>query len=338
MRADRARLEARLRLTRLAIGGWSAQALFAANELGLFDLLNKIGPATGDQIAAGLKTDPDATRRLLGALVSSEVLERNGDTFANGLGAREFLVSGTPESMSTWMELIGTWNQTFGKLAESVRTGDPAEVPEEHLGESDEYTRAFIIGMHDYAQGPGHELARHLDLSGRKRLLDVGGGPGTYSILLAEANPELTATVFDLPAVVAIAEEVIDKHGLGARVSTHGGDYHTDQFPSGYDVVLVSNTLHQEDDESCLRILKQSYEALDPGGICVVQAMPLNETQDGPVWPALHNLLMLLVYRGGRAYTVGQYSDQLRAAGFEDPTHHTMSIYNAESYIVARKP
>ncbi len=338
MRADRARLEARLRLTRLAIGGWAANALFAGNRLGLFDLLNQTGPATGDQIAAKLGTDPDATRRLLGALVASGVLDHDGDTFANGLGAREFLVSGMPESMSTWMELIGTWNDTFGNLAESVRTGEPAEVPEEHLGESDEYTRAFIIGMHDYALGPGHELARHLDLSGRRRLLDVGGGPGTYSILLAEANPELSCTVLDLPAVVAIAQEVIDKQGLRDRVSTHAGDYHSDQFPSGYDVVLVSNTLHQEDDESCLRILKQSYEALDAGGICVVQAMPLNERQDGPVWPALHNLLMLLVYRGGRAYTVGQYSDQLRAAGFKDPTHHTMSIYNAESYIVARKP
>ena len=338
MRADRARLEARLRLTRLAIGGWAAQSLFAANELGLFDLLKEIGPATGDQIASKLGTDPDATRRLLGALVASGVLERDGETFANGLGAREFLVSGTPESMTTWMELIGTWNQTFGKLAGSVRSGGPAEVPEEHLGDSDEYTRAFIIGMHDYALGPGHELARHLDLSGRKKLLDVGGGPGTYSILLAEANPELSATVFDLPAVIAIAEDVIAKHGVQDRVGTHGGDYHTDDFPRGYDVVLVSNTLHQEDDESCLRILKQAYESLDSGGICVVQAMPMNEDQDGPLWPALHNLLMLLVYRGGRAYTVGQYSDQLRAAGFKDVTHRTMSVFNAESYIVGKKP
>jgi len=338
VRADRARLDGRLRLTRLAIGGWAAQTLFAGNELGIYDLLNEIGPATSGEVATKLGTDPDATRRLLGALVAIGVLEDDGDRFANGIGAREFLVSGAPESMATWVELIGTWNQTFANLAESVRTGRPAEVPEEHLGESDEYTRAFIIGMHDYAVGPGHELARHLDLSGRKKLLDVGGGPGTYSILLAEANPELSCTVFDLPAVVAIADDVIEKHDLKGRVSTHGGDYHTDTFPKGFDVVLVSNTLHQEDDESCLRIMKEAYEALDPGGICVIQAMPMNETQDGPMWPALHNLLMLLVYRGGRAYTVRQYSDQMLAAGFKDPTHHTMSVYNAESYIVAKRP
>ena len=337
MRRDRARLDARLRLTHLAIGGWAAQALFAGNELGVFDLLNEIGPASQEEVAQRLGTEPDATGRLLGALVAAGVLEHEGDRFQNGLGAREFLLSGSPESMSTWVGLIHTWNETFNNLAESVRSGDPAEVPEEHLGISDEYTRSFILGMHDYAQGPGHELARHLDLKGRKRLLDVGGGPGTYSILLAEANPGLSCTVYDLPSVTTIAREVIDKHGLSERVSTFDGDYHTDDFPRGYDVVLVSNTLHQEDDETCVRIMKQAYESLEPGGICVIHAMPMNETKDGPLWPALHNLLMLLVYRGGRAYTVGQYSDQLLAGGFTDPTHHTMSIYNAGSYIVAQR-
>lgn len=338
MKEERARIDARLRLTRLAIGGWAAQTLFAANELGIFEILNDLGSATADEVATKVGADTDATRRLLGALVAAGVLEHNAERFMNGLAAREFLVSGKPESMATWLSLIQTWNRTFGMLPDSVRSGRPAEIPEEHLGESEEYTREFILGMHDYAMGPGRELARHLDLADRRRLLDVGGGPGTYSILLAEANPDLECTVLDLPAVVQIAEEVIERHGLRDRVSTVGADYHTDAFPGGYDVVLVSNTLHQEDDESCHRILSEAYGALGPGGICVVHAMPMNEGRDGPLWPALHNLLMLLVYRGGRAYTVGQYSDQLRAAGFRDPRHHAMSTFNAGSYIVAERP
>jgi hypothetical protein len=115
-------------------------------------------------------------------------------------------------------------------------------------------------------------------------------------------------------------------------------DEPSDAFPGGFDAVLVSNTLHQEDETSCHRILAQAYEALEPGGVCVVHAMPMNERQDGPVWPALHNLLMLLVYRGGRAYTQDQYCELLVGAGFDDPEAHSMSTFNAGMYIVAQRP
>jgi len=297
-----------------------------------------MGPSTADDVAKGLDTDPDSTARILGALVALDLLEHDGELFGNGVAAREFLQPDEPESMTTWMTLISTWNQTFANLAESVRTGKPAEIPEEHLGGSEEYTRHFIMGMHDYAMGPGRELARHLDIEGRQRLLDVGGGPGTYSILLAEAHPELRATVYDLPDVVNIAGEVIERHGLTDRVDTTPGDYHTDTFPTGYDAVLISNTLHQEDWDTCVNILKKAREALDPGGLVIVHAMFLNEQGDGPLWPALHNLLMLLVYRGGRAYSLEQTYKMLEEAGFQDPQVGRMSLFNAGSFVTAHRP
>ena len=338
MRRDRRRIEARVRLNRLAIGGWAAQALFAANELGIFDLLSSGRSLTAEEVAAELGTDPDATERLLGALVAIDLLGHEDTRFTNGLAAEEHLVSGREGSMATWVSLIGGWNQTFGRLGESVRSGDPAEVPEDHLGRSPEYTRRFIIGMHDYAIGPGKELARHFDLAGRSRLLDVGGGPGTYSILLAEANPDLECVIFDLPEVVEIANEVIADHGLEDRVSTVAGDYHSDDFPASFDVVLVSNTLHQEDRETCHRILSQAHSVIEPGGLGAVHAMFLNERGDGPLWPALHNLLMLLVYRGGRAYSAEETFRMMEEAGFANPVHHRMSPFNAGSFVTATRP
>lgn len=338
MPVDRRRIEARVRLNRLAIGGWAAQSLFAANELGVFELLKEGRSLSAGEVAEALGADEDSTARLLGALVAIDILEQRDGRFANGLAAEEFLVPGRPESLATWVSLIGGWNQTFGKLAESVRTGEPAEVPEDHLGDSPEYTRRFIVGMHDYAIGPGRELARHLDLGGRKRLLDPGGGPGTYSILLAEANPELDCVVFDLPEVVAIAREVIADHGVEERVSTVAGNYQSDDFPGGFDVALVSNTLHQEDWDTCVSILRKAYDAVEPGGLGVVHAMFLNERGDGPLWPALHNLLMLLVYRGGRAYSVEQTFRMMEEAGFRDPEVHRMSPFNAGSFVTATRP
>lgn len=338
LRPDRRLLEARARLNRLAIGGWSAQVLFAAGELGVFALLAERGALSGAEAAAALGTDPDATERLLGALTAIDLLVHEDDRFSNGPAAESYLVPDRPESMATWVSLIGSWAQTFGKLPASVRTGEPAEAPEEKLGGSPDYTRRFILGMHDYAMGPGRELARHLDLGGRGRLLDVGGGPGTYSILLAEANPSLSAVVLDLPDVVEIADEVIARHGLSGRVTTTAGDYRTDRFPGGFEAVLVSNTLHQEDWDSCRRILDRAYESVEPGGLAVVHAMFLNERGDGPVWPALHNLLMLLIYRGGRAYSAEQTFRMLEQSGFEDPRLHRMSTFNAGSFVTARRP
>ena len=337
MPRDRRRVEARVRLNRLAIGGWAAQVLFTANELGVFDLLSDGCSLSAGEVAGELQTDEDATERLLGALVSIDLLEHSDGGFTNTVATEEHLVSGRPESMATWVGLIGDWNRTFQNLEESVRSGKPAELPEEHLGRSPEYTRRFILGMHDYAIGPGRELARHLDLGGRRRLLDVGGGPGTYSILLAQENPELQCVVFDLPEVVSIAAEVIAEHGLEGRVSIVGGNYHSDDFPQGFDTVLVSNVLHQEDRDSCHRILSQSRAALEPGGLGVVHAMFLNERGDGPLWPALHNLLMLLVYRGGRAYSVEQTFEMLEQAGFQGPRHHRMSPFNAGSFVTAQR-
>jgi 3-hydroxy-5-methyl-1-naphthoate 3-O-methyltransferase len=333
----RRRLEARLRLTRLALGGWAAQALFVATELGIFDHLNRLGPSTAKEIAAELGTDDEATRRLLGALVASGLLEHPGDRFANSDAAQELLISGVPESMYGWIRLMGTWNRTFAGLRESVRTGEPTGSPGGDPSAPRGHMREYILGMHDYAMGPGRELARYLDLGGRTRLLDVGGGPGTYAILLAEKNPELTAVVFDLPEVVAIAEEVIADHGLAGRVTVHPGDYTADPIPGGFDAVLISNTLHQEDEATCVRILEKTREALEPGGICVIHAMPLNETEDGPLWPSLLNLMLQVVSRG-KAYTVAEYAEQLTRAGFTDPAPGTMSTHNAGLFIVGHRP
>jgi SAM-dependent methyltransferase len=337
MTLDRRLIEARLRLQRLAIGGWAAQVLFAATELRLFDEL-AARPLTTAEVAAALGTDEDATGRLLGALVAIGLVERDGERFHNRAVADAYLTSNKPESMSTWVSLIGRWNRVFAELVSSVRNGGPAELPEDHLGAAPEYTRSFILGMHDYAIGPGRELARHLDLSDRRRLLDVGGGPGTYSVLLSEANPELECVVFDLPQVVEIAGEVIARHRLSDRVTTAAGDYHADPLPEGFDVALVSNVLHQEDWETCVGILRNAHSALEPGGLLVVQAMFLSEKGDGPMWPALHNLLMLLVYRGGRAYSVGDTHRMLAEAGFENPQTHHMSPFNAESFVTATRP
>ncbi len=192
--------------------------------------------------------------------------------------------------------------------------------------------------MHQYARGPGKEIVNHVDLTGRKRLLDVGGGPGTYSLLLALKNPQLCAVVFDLPDVVSIAREVIEGYGMSDRVTVQAANYLEDAFGNGeYDVVLLSNMLNQEDVETCRSILRKAYDALEPGGLLIVQAMFLNSAKDGPLFPALQTLLLNLLYEHGRAYSLDETLELVSETGFVGARPKRMSLLNAESLILAHK-
>ncbi len=110
-----------------------------------------------------------------------------------------------------------------------------------------------------------------------------------------------------------------------------------DNLGSGYDVALLSNMLHQEDPETCKMILRKAYDALNKGGMLVIHAMFLNAEKDGPVWPTLHSLLLLLVYQGGRAYSLPETLDMLPEIGFVEPEVKRLSLTNAETLIVAKK-
>jgi len=326
----------RTQLIQLALGYWRSQVLFTANELGIFNILND-GEMTSKEIAQECKGSVDYIERLLNACVAIALLKKQNGCFQNSSLAKTFLVEGRPQYMGNWIRLMSTWYRPWECLPKAIRTGKPVEDPLEHLGKSSDYTRHFILAMHDYAMGPGKEMVNHLDLTGRRRLLDLGGGPGTYSVLLAQKNPELEPVVFDLPPVVEIAKEVICNYGLSDRVIVREGDYRVDDLGNGYDVVLLSNMLHQEDPDACKLILRKAYDALVAGGMLIVQAMFLNVEKDGPAWPALQSLLLLLVYEGGRAYSLEETLNMLDDTGFSKHEVKKMSLLNAESMIIARK-
>jgi hypothetical protein len=321
-------MEARGRLLRLAIGGWAAQALFAAAELELFTLLDG-GSLEAEEVSARLGTDADGTRSLLWALVAIGVLERDGTLFANGSAAREFLVPGKASSMNTWLSAVRRRDHALSKLPEILRTGDA----QEHLGRPAADIREFVTALHEYALGPGSELAENLDLRGRGSLLDVGGGAGTYSILLAAANPSLRCTVVDLPDVVPIARELIERHGLEDRVTAEAGDYLHEGFRGTYDTALLSNVLHQEDWDSCVAILRRLHAALEPGGLLAVHGTFLDERGSESPWPALHNLVLL--GQPGRVYSTEETLQMLAEAGFDGAEVDPMSPFSIGSVVTA---
>ena len=321
-----------------SIAGWKAHVLNVCVRLGLFEELGT-GSKSVDQLCEALGCPRRSLKRLLIAAQACGFLERDDDLYKNAPVTVRTLVPGQVGYVGNWIRLMAQWSRAWSRLEEAIRSGANVEDPNLHLGENEEYTRDFIKGMHDYAHYRGADIMNFLDLSGCSSLIDVGGGPGTYSIMFCQRYPELTCSVFDLPEVLEIAKEYANEAGLADRVKMLPGNYFQDDFGEDeYDVAFLSDMLHQEDPETGKMILRKSFKAIKPGGRVVVQAMFLHDDMSGPEWPALHSLLMLLIYKGGKAYSMGETIPWLEEAGFTDIKRVPMSFYNVNSLIIGTKP
>jgi SAM-dependent methyltransferase len=315
---------------------FASQTLFSLNELGVFRLLAE-RPQTAAELASVIGAPQDPLERLLNAGVAVRLLTVEQGVYRNSLLAESVLIPGRRGYVGNWLRLMSRWMKAWTNLTETVRTGRPAVEPSLFLGGDVAFTRDFIKGMEDYASLRGSEIVQHLELGGGGHLLDVGGGPGTYAILFARRWADLQVTVFDLPEVVAIAEERIAAAGVAAQVSTKAGNYHRDDLGEGYDVLFLSDVLHQESPAAAEALLAKAYRALKPGGQLIVQAMFLNEDRVSPRWPVMHSLILLSVYGGGRAYTVEETKRMTEQVGFDNCRHKRMSLLNVNSLLVAEK-
>jgi hypothetical protein len=232
------------RITEMASAFYESCVLFTASDLGIFGKLAELGPADEKTISEACRLDVRGARLLLDACVAVGLLSKSEGRYQNSAEAAAFLVPGSPGDLSGAIrynrDVYGAW----GLLADMVRTGKPVERPKIHLGEDRDRTRTFVLAMHGRALGIGRAVVPRLDLSRSRSLLDIGGGPGTYSMLVAQAFPEIECTVLDLPEVVKIAAELIETAGLGRRVKTLAGDYHSTAFPGGQDAAVFFGVLH----------------------------------------------------------------------------------------------
>jgi predicted O-methyltransferase YrrM len=300
-----------------------AKMLMVAVDLGVFDFL--VEPKNAVETAAWLKADARATGIFLNGLVGLELLDKAGDNFKNSELAARYLVRGSENYRGAIVKHIEhTWDRGWNDLKETVLAGHPpaAEVEKWVDGrpEMDEASvRAFIWGMHAIARDLAPTVAAKLDLKNVRRLLDLGGGPATYAITFAQANPALKATVFDLPMPIEIARENIAQNGLTDRVDTLAGNFLQDDIGTGYDFIWISQILHSFDEEQSKLIIAKAVAALNPGGTLAIQDFYLNPDGASPTGAAMFGVHMLAVTPRGRAYTHTEVADWMQAAGLTAP-------------------
>lgn len=300
----------------LANAFFESCVLFTASDLGVFEKLAEKDKADADTMAKELATNSLGTRLLLDACVAIGLLEKEGEDYQNTPESSLFLVPGSPGDLSEALRYNRDVYSAWGHLSQLVQTGKPVERPEIHLGEDEDRTRIFVMAMHGRAMAIGQGLIPLLNLTGHKRLLDIGGGPGTFSVLLAQAYPEITCTVIDLPEVVKIADELIQQQEMETRIKTLAGDYHTTEFPGNNDVVNILGVLHQESPESIQDILGRSFSALEPGGVIHIMDMMTDASHTSPRFSALFAVNMALTTENGWVFSDEEVKEWLTKAGF----------------------
>jgi hypothetical protein len=283
--------------------------LLAAYQLGIFTALRQ--PKTAAEIATTGKTDAEMTEKLLIACCALGLLRcDNGKYWLTQL-ARDTLLPESPRYMGGLLDHGENLWWSWSGLTDTVRAGGQVETPSPPEHFVSHWHNHFIWAMHGIAaNGAGQFLARQIELNGRKRLLDVGGGPGTYSIILCQRFPGLKAVVWDLPETLVITKENVDKFGLADRISTQAGDWNHDEFGTDYDALMMSNVLHGGGSQAEMKLAK-ARRALAYDGLLIIHDFLLRNDRSGPLQAALFNIMV-------GAYTVDELLDVVRKAGFGD--------------------
>lgn len=284
-------------------GGFMAsRVLLTANHYRVFDRLEK--PRGAEQMAASLKTDPRATAILLDALTGFGLLKKSGGKYRNTQAASRYLVAGGDDFVGDIIRHAETLWENWSALNEVLLTGLPARRAHDH--------QSFINGMHNIARMRVKNTMKALNLRGVKTALDLGGGPGTYAVALAQRGVDVT--LFDLPGTMRIARGVARKGGVSLRFKK--GDFMNDDIGRGYDLVFISQIFHAYPADENLALLEKCRAALNPGGRVAVQEMYISDDMTHPPRSALFAVNMLVNTPGGRCYPPSEIKQWLRKTGF----------------------
>ncbi|MBM4326489.1 MAG: methyltransferase domain-containing protein [Deltaproteobacteria bacterium] len=312
-----AELWSKEKLLELGAGFSRPRIFLTAAELDLFTKLRG-GPYTVEQLCAPEGWNPRALRILLDALASMGLIQKaaNDAYSVDETVARLLSHKGEETVLPMILHRTHLW-RCWSALREIVITGkNPNVRPLEDRPQED--LESFIGAMQVVGRMVADRIANSLDLSAYRRLLDVGGGSGIYSVAFLKAGPHLTATLFDLPRVCKIAREFLAGSPVRDRIEIVEGDYLLDDLPKGHDVALLSAIIHSNAREENLRLYQKIHRCLEPGGTILLRDFFMDDSRTLPPEGAIFAVNMLAATAGGDSYTLSEVKEDLQRAGFRD--------------------
>jgi SAM-dependent methyltransferase len=296
----------------------TSQALYVVAKLGIPDLLQD-GPKTSEELATKAGAHPRALFRVMRALAALGFFTQDGSNRFGLTPKTRPLLSDTPDSVRASVIFFGQEQyRATGELLHTVQTGETSfdhlygmghfEYLSRHPDASVTFNAAMGAGLRQ-SENP---IARY-SFSGRRVVVDVGGGRGDQIASILRANPKLKGILYDLPQVAADARAYLKANGLSDRCDLVTGNAF-ESIPRGGDVYLMSRVLHDWPDDKAATLLANCRKAIPTGGILLIRDGVLPEGDAAA--QATQMDLTMLIMTGGLERTEADWRSLLRGAGF----------------------
>ena len=317
-------------IMQLTAGFMAAKHLFAASELGLFEALAD-SPAGLDALAARTGLTRRAARISADAMVALGLLEASDGTYRNSAVAAAFLARPGPGDLRPFLRYRDKISYpAWTRLADALASGPPQEIFEL----SPDLQRVTSEGIEAILAQPAHALPAAFDFGAHQRLLDIGGGTGSWSIAIARHHEHIEAAVLDRPGAVELARSKVAAAGLASRISVVAGDATAGELPSGYDVFLLANLIHYFSPEQNQDLLRRVHRAARPGSALLLADWWTNPEHTQPRQAALMAGQFAVSLRNGDVYSADEARTWLDRTGWRFAGHRPLA--GPQSVIIAQ--
>jgi len=295
-------------IMKIAMGFMAAKHLFAASDIGLFEALAD-GPANVEEIAHRTGAPARTVAIAAAAMVSLGLIEQDADRYRNSAPAAAYLAGKPGPDLRPMLRF---WDNisypTWQKLADALRSGEG----QAQFGKFDPaQQQIFSAGVEAFSAPVAAALAAAYDFGRHRKLLDVGGGTGSFLLAVLKRHPALRGTLFELPGACAVARRRLAKEAEGPRIDIVEGSVFEAPLPEGHDAVLVANVAHVFSAAHNVELLRKIRAAAPSGTRLLLVDLWTDPTHSQPAAAALISGEFLVIAGEGQAYSEQEADDWL---------------------------
>ncbi len=299
------------------------ETLKTAIRLAIFD--HCVHPVTADALADTLDLHPGNTEHLLNALVAIGCINKKKNHYQNTPKTNTFLTTGKDTSLGTSLLFMESWSLPImsGGLFDRIKDGPP---PPKDISSPDLWEYCARAGLNYTRSGRAQLIAQYVselpEFDSFSSILDMGSGPGIIGIAVTAAHPSLECVLMDQEPVCTVAKEVVSEYGAEERINIRPGDYMSDDFGSGYDLIMANFTLNFYRDRLDA-LMPRVHEALNPGGIFLVTSDGMSQDGTSPAESVI-SWLPSMVQGNDISLKTGQVARAMLNAGFASTEMRTL--------------
>lgn len=327
-------------VSRIAFGFMASKALFAGLHINVFTHLAD-GPKTCGEISKKSGVPENRVTTLMTALYSIGLVGWEKEKYSNSPGADAFLSQTSKYDFGDYLryqidQQMYPFLQQLNEVLDGTLAPDAIDSYQHWMSDPTQ-AALYSNAQHAGSLGPGRTIARMVDLSGARELLDVGGGTGAMTIRLLEANPDLSSTIIDFPNVSEIGWRFITEANLVDRVRYIPSNALTAEWPKQQDAILMSYLFSGIPGEEVPRLIQYAFDCMAPGGKLLVHDFMVEDDRSGPHLAALWQLQHMAFTPDAHSVTAGWVNAEMQKVGFVD-IQDDQTIPGLTHLVHARKP